>query len=84
VAPGRTGPAIAPSDFEIARAIALTITCLPHSLATKERVARSLVQTGARDLPTLAIRFEIARAIALTIDIPMLAISGEIDEASAT
>ncbi len=53
----------------IARAIALTIPCLPHSLADEEacRLAPSSRQ-GARDFPTLAIPFfVIARAIALTI-----------------
>jgi hypothetical protein len=53
--------------FVIARAIALTIPCLPHSLR-RQRVgldarcpflhalsARSLVQTGVRDFPTPAI-----------------------------
>jgi hypothetical protein len=58
----RTGPAIAHSDLEIARAIALTIPCLPHSLATKGVSLATLVQTGARDLPTLAI--QILRSLA--------------------
>jgi hypothetical protein len=49
--------AISPSQFDvIARAIALTIPCLPLSLADKSVSPRSLVQTGERDFPTLAIR----------------------------
>ena len=59
----RTGPATAQSDFETARAIALTHP-LSSSLARDEEACRSLVQTGPRDLPTLAISAQIAEASA--------------------